>query len=230
MGRRCLSRPVWIWKVSLVLPVMLVTALTAYLGLAVTAPTVHACSCVGSPLSEYADEVDVAFSGIQVSRVVPPPNADGTVSSGDPVTLVFEVTRVFKGSVGSRIDVRTNRGEVSCGVDMAMRGLVGVVAFGGQGGLGVELCSSPVAISELEEVFGEGHPPDPLLGEMVALDSEMVRIGEEVAGLESEVADLREEFSSLQDSWQNAYRLLVTALVIVGFVVVLRKWRRLWRE
>ena len=46
-----------------------------------------------------------------------------------------------------------------------------MVAFfdAGQKGLTVNICSSPVALDELEEVFGEGHP---VVGETEAVTGE----------------------------------------------------------
>ena len=132
--------------------------------LAVVPRTAHACSCVDRPLSEYADDVVVAFAGRQIERILPEPGPDGVGSSMDPVTLVFEVERVYKGRVGSQIALRTNRGGASCGVDFGGKRVAGVAAFDITGGLySVDLCGSPVTIAELRKVFGEGFPPDETL-------------------------------------------------------------------
>ncbi len=132
--------------------------------LAVAPRTAHACSCVDRPLSEYADDVVVAFVGRQIDRIVPEPGPDGVWSSTDPVTLVFEVARVYKGRAGSQIAFRTNRSGASCGVDFGGKGVTGVAAFDITGGLySVDLCGSPVTIAELRKVFGEGFPPDETL-------------------------------------------------------------------
>ncbi len=122
--------------------------------------TAHACTCYESPLSEYADDVEAAFSGKQVRKV----NRD----SYD--ILVFEVERVFKGRVGPRFAVRT--GHTSCGVDFEGEGVVGVVAYLLRGELFAGYCSSPAPISELVEVFGVGTGPDETV-EMERVDHDL---------------------------------------------------------
>ncbi len=131
--------------------------------LLISAPrAAHACSCLPGPLSEYADEVSLAFAGRQLARSV-----------GDHgATLVFQVDRVYKGRSGPRISVGTGLGGGDCGVDLSGRGVRGMVAFfdAGRQGLTVDICSSPVALDELEEVFGEGHP---VVGETEAVAGEV---------------------------------------------------------
>ena len=123
--------------------------------LAVTPRTAHACSCEGLPLSEYADDMELAFAGHQLRRIVPASNGEAW-----SVTLVFQVDRVYKGQAGPQVEVRTNQDRAACGLDLSGAGITGVAAFPTREGLGVNRCASPVTIAELEEVFGEGYPAD----------------------------------------------------------------------
>ena len=118
---------------------------------AVAPRVAHACSCLGSALSEYADEVVLAFEGHQLDRIV----------EGSEVLLVFRVGWVYKGRSGSRVTVGTGFGGGDCGLDLSGEERSGIVAFDdGNGGLTVNICTSPVSLGELEDVFGAGHPPE----------------------------------------------------------------------
>ena len=130
----------------------------------VTPRIVHACSC--SPdrtLSDYADEVEVAFVGRQI---------EGTSVSGGSAWLL-EVDWVYKGRAGPLIEVRTGPGAGSCGTHFQGMGTTGVAVRkseeGSQwgelepGDLYVHWCFSHVSIEELEGVFGAGYPPDATL-------------------------------------------------------------------
>ena len=126
------------------------TAGTAVVG----SGTAHACSCIVRELSEYADGVSVAFVGHQLALGV----EDYFDDNG--AVLLFGVDRVYKGEAGPLIEVRTHAQDSACGIDVGGRGTVGVVARQWRGDLSVNLCGSIVAIDELQEVFGEGYPPD----------------------------------------------------------------------
>lgn len=77
------------------------------------------------------------------------------------MTLVFEVRRVYKGQAGPLIKVRTGRGGGDCGTDFFGQGVIGVAAFGENvENLSVGLCGSHHSVSDLEEIFGPGYPPD----------------------------------------------------------------------
>lgn len=133
----------------------LVVAAMVTTGTLTVAPgTAHACSCVELQLADYADDISVAFVGTQVERTVHSQVADKGVA------LVFSVDRVYKGEAGPLIEVRTHAQESACGIDMDGRGTAGVVAHEWQGDLVVDLCGSVVSVGVLEDVFGEGHPPD----------------------------------------------------------------------
>lgn len=116
--------------------------------------TAQACSCSGEKITEYADDVAIAFSGRQVDRVVFDEMQDNGTS------LFFEVDEVFKGEAGPIIEVTTHAQGGACGIDMANAGRTGVAVFEWQGQLNVGLCGSVVPLDLLPAAFGEGSPPD----------------------------------------------------------------------
>ena len=125
--------------------------------LAATPGTARACSCIQQDLSNYADEVTVAFVGTQVSREIYEEDiSDFTVQRA---AMVLEVERVYKGDVGPRIEIHSNADGPACGIDFGYYPGAGIVAFEHEGQLWAGWCSNPVEISELEEVFGAGYPP-----------------------------------------------------------------------
>lgn len=123
-------------------------------GIVATAGPAHACSCVDLVLEDYGEDVAVAFTGRQIDRVV----FDDIIDNG--VVLLFEVATVYKGEVGSRVEVRTHAQSSACGTDFDMAGIAGVAAFMWRDELHVSQCGSAVSPAELEAVFGEGSPPD----------------------------------------------------------------------
>ena len=131
-----------------------IAAMVVAVTVVATANTAHACSCVERELAEYADDISVAFSGSQLDRTVHSEVGDNGVA------LVFDVDRVYKGEAGPLIEVRTHAQGSACGIDMDGRGTVGVVAHEWKGDLSVHLCGSVVPVGELQDVFGEGYPPD----------------------------------------------------------------------
>lgn len=136
-------------------PVSWLLALSVSTGIVfgVGASPAAACSCLDRSLSEYADEVVLAFVGEQVSREVVDEVADnGTV-------LSFDVDLVFKGEVGPSVSVRTHAQSSACGVDFD--GAVGasVAVFDWRGQPSVNSCGSVVSLEELREVFGNGVEP-----------------------------------------------------------------------
>ncbi len=139
-------------------PGSLALAAAAALALILIVPgPARGCSCTDIPLSEYADSVVAAFSGSQIHRI------DRTNDQGTYLgtILVLEVHEVYKGQAGPLIEVHTRSGGGDCGTDFHRMGVTGVAAFGNDGdGLSVHLCGSHVSISELEDVFGPGRPPD----------------------------------------------------------------------
>lgn len=143
-----------------------IVAMAAVVMVVATAGTAHACSCIERELADYADGISVAFAGDQLGRVV----HDYFEDNG--AALLFRVERVYKGEAGPRIEVRTHaQGDPACGIDVDGHGTVGVVAHEWRNELSVNLCGSIVAIAEMEEVFGEGYPPDASISLPVSSDT-----------------------------------------------------------
>ena len=133
---------------------LVAAAMVSTVTLTVVLGTAHACSCLERDLSEYADDIPVAFVGTQLERVV---HAD---TDDNGAALLFSVERVYAGEVGPMIEVRTHAQDPACGVDVGSWGPVGIAARHWGGALSVNLCSSIVTVAELESAFGEGRPPD----------------------------------------------------------------------
>lgn len=89
-----------------------------------TPRTAHACSCLHTPLPEYADEVDLAIAGRQVYMV-----DHSWVPFRSGITLVLKVDRVYKGRAGSVVEVRSGYpGDGDCGTEFGGMGTTGVAA------------------------------------------------------------------------------------------------------
>lgn len=129
-------------------------AIVAAVTVMATAGTAQACSCVERELADYADSISVAFVGSQIERTVHSEVEDNGVA------LVFSVDRVYTGEAGPLIEVRTHAQESACGIDLGGQGTVGVAAGEWEGDLHVGLCGSVVPVGALEDVFGDGYPPD----------------------------------------------------------------------
>ena len=134
--------------------VLVVLAVT--LGALAIPRAANACSPFPDPhpeLAEYADKIAVAFVGRQIGQ---------RVHSSAGVRLVFEVERVYKGSVGYRVELQTGYGDGDCGTDFGGLGTVGITAYpSGKSDLSVSVHRSTATVDELEDVFGVGYPPNP---------------------------------------------------------------------
>ena len=128
-------------------------AAAAIAALAATPRTAQALSCEKQQLSDYADDVTVAFLGHVISRTY----EDGL--RAPPPVLVLQVIWVYKGDVGPTIEV-SDAGGPAYGMGGAGRPSTGIVAFGTPNELEVKPCFSVVAVDDLREVFGYGYPPN----------------------------------------------------------------------
>ena len=135
----------------------IIALITAGIALVALPRPAEACSCMGTPLSEYADEVDVAFTGWQIGRFQP---SGPVLHSSDDTLLVLRVDRVFKGRAAPLITLVTVVESASCGTDFRGRGAVTVVASMWGDDLRVGLCDSRHTVDEFEESFGPGYPPE----------------------------------------------------------------------
>ena len=141
------------------------TAAVAISTLLMAPSTAQACMCVSEEayvvgadgtesLVHYpagADGADVAFVGRPVSEEEIGPWE---------VVVLLEVDWVYKGNVGSRIEILTETA-TTCALYLAPNVPTGLLAYRDDNGvLGAGACS-PARIAALKHVFGAGYPPDP---------------------------------------------------------------------
>ena len=123
-----------------------------------------ACSCavVGVRDRATADTLlagaDAVFAGRLVDRREPV-SLDGSSSSADLATLTFAVSRVFKGEVAPRQEVRTAQSGASCGLELAGEGPFLLFAQrAADGTLRASLCGG--ASERVDLATWAGSPPD----------------------------------------------------------------------
>lgn len=94
---------------------LLILALTASLGLALSTTPAAACTCEMQTSVQHAARADVVFAGrlLEIDEGVRGPLR----SSMDPVTYRFDVERVFKGAVPKNPSVMSVAGGGSCGLE-----------------------------------------------------------------------------------------------------------------
>jgi hypothetical protein len=119
----------------------------------------HACSCAvsGSP-AEALDRADAVFAGEVVSVRVGRSSLL-TYSSADPVSVKFNVSRVWKGPRSDTITIKTVRSEVSCGYEFEEGRKYVVYARNGETGLCSRTAGLENAVADLA-ALGEGWQPD----------------------------------------------------------------------
>ena len=131
------------------------------LGQVFNAEPAYACSCAepGTPSAELASSSAV-FAGRVVSREVFPIYED-LISTADPTLIEFDVSVVWKGTIGRTMYVTTVAGSVSCGYRFT-RGAEYIVYASPGGEQTVSRCSRTRLLDDAEEdlaELGEGHPP-----------------------------------------------------------------------
>jgi hypothetical protein len=149
----------------------LAAALVASAGLlVVTAAPASACSCVSADTAQFVRWSDVVVRGTLVE--IEEPGQSGTWSSTDPTTFTFEVAEVFRGRVGTTLEVESPVSGASCGLEGMATGqeyllfagyqdLFGEATetlhaslCGGTGGAGTQ------RVAEVEAVTGPGRLPE----------------------------------------------------------------------
>jgi hypothetical protein len=137
-------------------------ALSAVTGVVLLATPAHACSCARASEAEYFRFADVVFTGTLIDRQEPPWRP--VMSSGDPATLTFEVSRVHKGEAQRLQQVETAMSGGSCGLEIEGSGPFLVFADHARGGatLTASLCGGTRAIADGgRPAVGENYPPVP---------------------------------------------------------------------
>jgi hypothetical protein len=132
------------------------------LGLVALTPAIaHACSCAVAGIGKQAAHADAVFVGT-LDEVEPPPWRP-VMSSGDPATLHFHVTAVFKGDARETTEVSTAVEGSSCGLGDLPVDREYVVVAQGHDQLAASLCGGTVETSDqnLEQVEKALGPPRP---------------------------------------------------------------------
>jgi hypothetical protein len=139
---------------------LMVSAFSIVLAITIWTPsTAHACQCMppGSP-AEALQEADTVFVGKELT--------DRSDESEPFMTdsVVFEVSRVWKGISQSQIIVRTGQGGGDCGLIFGWGGeyLVYAVRQGSKNELYTNICSRTARLENASDdlkVLGVGKPP-----------------------------------------------------------------------
>lgn len=196
---------------------LVVAAMVTTATLTVAPGTVRACSCLARDLSEYADEISVAFVGTQLEKVV------YDYVDDNRAVLLFSVDRVYAGEAGPLIEVRSHAQEMTCGIDVRGWGPVGIAAYDWRGTLSVDLCGSIVAAAELESVFGEGRPPDESIRLPASLDPAEDFSNSSVPPGEGQLAVSGNDRTGTDQSLLVISLVAAAAAAVTGTVIV---WRR----
>jgi hypothetical protein len=128
----------------------------------IPAQQAYACSCIppAPPLESMANS-DAVFSG-KVMRI----DSDEApiINSADPVKVVFNVSRVWKGPEEGAIALSTARESASCGYNFVVGEEYLVYATNSETGLTTGLCNRTMPLSSAGEdlaALGEGVVPAP---------------------------------------------------------------------
>jgi hypothetical protein len=166
--------------------VVLVTAV----GLVVLGPsTAYACSCATGSPRDYTEWADVVVEGTVVEKAGP----DRPRSSIDTVVYTLEVSRVFKGEAGERLEFGSVLSGASCGLEGVNVKHEGVFFLYRPSGsdidpdteLAANLCGGSLSVTpaQVERVTGEGQAPT---AEVVALGPVAAEPGEDVRAPQAE--------------------------------------------
>lgn len=117
----------------------------------------NACSCIAPVTPQEALESSTAvFTGKVVSTEV----QNGVmISSGDPVTVTFDVSKIWKGSESQTIVITTAREDASCGYTFEKGKEYIVYAYGEENELGTNICTRTNMLANAQEdlqELGEG--------------------------------------------------------------------------
>lgn len=128
---------------SLVLSGSLVMAMTL-LG----ATPAAACTCEPYELADLVDEANLVFVGTE----------DHHSTHDESITYTFKVETIYRGDIGSEVEVVTHASSSMCGVDSIPRGSVGVLAFDDHGEYQINSCGSIHTAGAFADLL-PGHPP-----------------------------------------------------------------------
>ncbi len=132
-----------------------IIVLAAALWLMADAEPANACSCArpGSPIEALAN-ADAVFAGKAIAVQL----LTNTNSSADPVTVSFDVDRVWKGRRQDTIVIKTVRSGISCGYEFEEGRRYIVYAYDGETGLCTRTRSVVLAPRDFAELGPGWHP------------------------------------------------------------------------
>lgn len=121
----------------------------------------YACSCVKPPpVKEAVNKASAVFSG----KVVEIKEQSGLFqSSADPLKVVFDVKKTWKGTDQTQVIVYTASNSASCGFHFELNQEYLVYAFARDGKLQTTLCSRTADLASAQgdlKVLGEGQLPE----------------------------------------------------------------------
>ncbi len=118
----------------------------------------HACSCISSPIDEALAGATEVFTG-RVTAVKNPYAGAVIQSSMDPLSVTMSVDRVWKGTLGRSVELRTANSGASCGYRFDANEIYLVFAHDRH----VSLCSRTKPIATATEdlaALGDSHVPE----------------------------------------------------------------------
>lgn len=143
----------------------------------------YACSCSQpDPPKEALEGSSAVFSG-KVIDIVDRNKNNEIQSSADPIAILFDVDKSWKGVDQTQITVYTERSSASCGYGFSLNEKYLVYAYKDDGELRVNACSRTAPLSGAKEdiqALGKGETP----AEQVTLDIESI-VGQEKSPSES---------------------------------------------
>lgn len=124
--------------------------------------TSFACSCMQPPSPEEELKRKTAVFSGKVIEIVDTESKSLLQSSADPIRVVFEVDRTWKGIDQTQAIVYTARDSASCGFNFSLNEEYIVYAYGEVGSLKTGICDRTNSIdnaAEDLEALGEGSKP-----------------------------------------------------------------------
>lgn len=130
--------------------------------LVLSANSANACTCAPTTPKQSFESSSAVFSGGVIDVVGQETGSNEPVSSNEPVKVIFEVSKVWKGKVEQQLVVTTPASEASCGYSFQEGEEYLVYAYAQEAELQTNLCSGTKPLSEAQAdlaVLGEGETP-----------------------------------------------------------------------
>ncbi|MGE7918934.1 hypothetical protein ACQKM9_08285 [Viridibacillus sp. NPDC093762] len=170
----------------------------------------YACSCAQpDPPKEALKSSSAVFSG-KVIEIVDINKNNEIQSSADPIAILLEVDKSWKGIDKTQVIVFTERSSASCGYGFSLNEKYLVYAYKDGGELRVNACSRTAPLSGAKEdiqALGKGETP----AEQVTLDIESI---------------MGQEKSPSESAQNNTQIYIVLIMLILLLTVIIIKSRR----